>query len=299
MAENRDTSGKKSPDERMDLPRWDRARKKRASPKGQEQDAFQGTVRRAGRTARMRAPLVAAAVALVGLTVAGGVYYQDSQTDDAAQATRLLAAAAAYEARAQIGDVEALMGEKDRPPPVPIVPDEATLNEKVEGALGELDEVAPSSDAALVATLVRAGKAMEEGDHARARDEYGAFIERAPADHPLLFLAREGHALALEAVGDVDGALAALQPLLDSPGEFYRDQALWQRGRILEAAGRAEEALAVYREYADEYPFSTPSIARDEVKGRLAELDPKSLAPPPQEAPGAEEKAAPEGQTGS
>jgi tetratricopeptide (TPR) repeat protein len=125
------------------------------------------------------------------------------------------------------------------------------------------------------------------------------FIERAPSDHTLLFVAREGLALSLEALGDTDGALAALEPLVSTPGAFYRDQALWQRGRILEAVGRSEEALATYREYADQYPFSAASIAREEVRGRLAELDPGSLAPPPEKAPAAEGAAAGPGATGS
>jgi tetratricopeptide (TPR) repeat protein len=299
VAEEPETSGKKSPAERMDLPRWDRARKKRASPKGQEQDTFQGTVRRAGRTARMRAPLVLGAVALVAGTVGGTVWYQGRQTEGVARATRLLATAAGYEARAQIGDVEAMVGDRKRPPPVPIVPDEATLDEKVSGALSDLDALAPESDAALVAVLMRAAKAMHEGDHASARDQYGAFIERAPAGHGLLFVAREGQALALEALGDVDGALAALEPLVGSPGTFYRDQALWQRGRILEAAGRSEEALATYREYVDQYPLSATSIAREEVRRRLVELDPASLGVPPETPSAAEDAAAVQGSTGS
>jgi len=282
----------------MDLPRWDRARKKRASPKGQEQDAFQGTVRRAGRTARLRAPLVLGAVALVAAAVGGTVWYQNHQIEETAKETRLLATAAEYEARAEIGDEAALTGDKKRPPPVPIVPDEAALDEKVSGALNELEELAPESDAALLAVLLRAGKAMQGGDNESARDEYGAFIERASVGHPLLFVAREGQALALEALGDLDGALAALAPLVESPGAFYRDQALWQRGRILESAGRSEEALATYREYADQYPLSAPSIAREEVRGRLLELDPASLAAPAEQAPEAEDAASP-GTTGS
>jgi tetratricopeptide (TPR) repeat protein len=273
-------------EQRMDLPRWDRARKKRKAPASKEQDAFVGSVRRAGRIARMRAPLVIGGAVVLAGVIAGVVWYQRARTEAAARATRLLANAVAYESRARIGDAEGSLAERERPLPNPVVPDEATRNAKTKRYLRSLEERAPDSAAALSAGLVRGARANRAGDHETAAREYRAFLEEADADHPLRFLAREGLALALEAQGDVDGALAALDDLADGKAAFYRDQALWQRGRILEAAGRVDEAKTVYRQYAEEYPLEDSSIAREQVRERLLELEPSLVPAPPPPAAG-------------
>jgi len=87
--------------------------------------------------------------------------------------------------------------------------------------------------------------------------------------------------LAIEAQGRHDDALTELEPLLagDERG-FFRDQALWHKGRLLEGKGDNDGALAVYREYVEAFPLAEASFARDKVVARLTELDSEFVPPP-------------------
>src|SRR5690606_37780119 len=128
------------------------------------------------------------------------------------------------------------------------------------------------------------------------------------ADHPLVFLAREGRGLALEAEGDIEGALANFEAMTAEGGaeRFYADVAIWHQGRLLERLERSSDAVAVYKKYLELYPEGQrASIALSDVKARLRELDtPKpaaassqSGAPAPTgepKAPQAADEAAPE-----
>jgi tetratricopeptide (TPR) repeat protein len=145
-------------------------------------------------------------------------------------------------------------------------------------ALDDLEAGSPSSSAAEAGVLVRAAGLLRAGDAAGAEKAYRDFLDRSEAGHPLRFAAREGLAFAREAQGDLDGAIAELDTLAGAKGVFYRDQALWQKGRMLEAQGKTEAALEVYRQYLAEYPLQQPSIAQNEVRKRLEELDPQALA---------------------
>jgi tetratricopeptide (TPR) repeat protein len=74
--------------------------------------------------------------------------------------------------------------------------------------------------------------------------------------------------------------------LAGQPGVFYRDQALRQQGRLLEALGRKDEALAAYKKYVEEFPPPRGGIGLGFVTTRLEELDPallESLAKPDME----------------
>jgi predicted negative regulator of RcsB-dependent stress response len=278
------TTGDADDKERMDLPKWNRARVKRKQVRGEEEDAFQGSVRKAGRQALRSAPAVLAGVVLVAGIIAGALVYVDHREQQAATATNLLASAVGWRARGEIADVEALMKDRKREFPIPLANDEAELREHVQQALSALAEEAPESNAARLAGLVRGAKAMEEGRFGDAQTEYEAFLETADADHELRFLAHEGVVLALEAQEKLDEALAAVDPLLGEPGAFYRDQTLWQRARLLEQLERGDEALEVYKQYVAEYPLDQGSLARHLVTERLRELAPDMVpaaSPPP------------------
>jgi tetratricopeptide (TPR) repeat protein len=93
----------------------------------------------------------------------------------------------------------------------------------------------------------------------------------------LVFLAHEGLALALEAQGKLDDALAAVEAVVGETGDFYRDQALWHKARVLEAQGKADEALAVYETYVTEYPAESGPLAMAKVHARVRELKPELL----------------------
>jgi tetratricopeptide (TPR) repeat protein len=264
---------------RQELPSWSRSRSKKKKKKGAgaDEDAFQRGVKQAGRAALNKSWLVLVGLALAAGGIGIGVYLYRAQVDDAASATRVLAHAAAYENRAMIGDVETIMGSLEREPPNPIVKDEAERNALALEALDGVDELG-DKDATLLGNLIRASQALREGDPGAALALYDAFLAGAPADHPMGFVAREGRGIALEASGDLEGALAAYEGIATEAGLFYRDMSLYHRGRMLEALDRKDEAVAVYKQYIEEFPLTEGSLAREEVKDRMLELDPEGLA---------------------
>lgn len=276
-------------EDRMDLPKWNRARVKRKPRKGEEQDAFQGAVRQAGKKAVGRAPLVLGLAVLVAASIGGVIWWNNHQQETRAVATRTLATAVGYRARGQVADVDALTKDRTRPFPVPIASDEAELQSKVQSALDDVNARVPDSAAAEVAALVRGSRLVEKGDFADAESAFRSFVEAQGADHTLAFLAQEGILAALEGQGDLEGALAQADVLVGNEGDFYRDQALWHRARLLEKLGRQDEALEVYRQYVSEYPLEKSSFARKQVRDRLSELDPALVPAEPAPPPGAQE----------
>ncbi len=273
-ADDAGNTGSNSADgERMDLPKWNRARVKRKQPKGEEQDSFQAGVRKAGRAALTQAPVVIGLIVVVAGIVAGVVWYRGKLAEDRAKATRVLAAAVGADVRGRVGDVEDA-AKKKLPPPNPLFADEAAQSKQVADTLAQLNAEMGDTDAKTLGELVSAARAMREGKFADAKAAYEAFLA-ANAEHPLRFLAYEGLALALEATGDVDGAVAQLDALAPQAGSFYRDQALFHKARMLEGQGKADDALATYKTYVEEYPLDKDSLAREAVVERLEELAPE------------------------
>lgn len=268
--------------ERRDLPKWNRARVKRKAPVGEEQDAFQVSVRKAGRGLLQR-PLVVLGLMVALSAVGAGIYaWSEASEGQRAESTRTLAVAVAYEARGQVlPDLAAQTAERVRPLPVPVAEDETKLHEKVDAALADLEAQAPDSPANVAADLVRAARLAKASDFAGAEKAFRGFLERQPG-HALVYLARDGLVVSLEAQGRFDDALGEVEPMLGEAGDFFRDQALWHKGRLLEGAGRGPEALEVYKQYMAEYPLEKESLAREQVRARLEELDPTSVPPLPE-----------------
>ncbi len=258
--------------ERMDLPKWNRARVKRKQVKGEERDSFQVGVRKAGRAALTQAPVVIGAIVLVAGIIAGVVWYRGNLAENAATATRVLASATAASSRARI-DATGEYDNRKLPPPNPIFADEGARAKSVDDALAELTAQMSDTDAATAGKLVEAARSMQSGKFAEAKAGYESFLQ-SDADHPLAFLAHEGLALALEATGDIDAAVAQLDTMAPEAGAFYRDQALFHKARMLEGQGKTDEALTTYKAYAQEYPLEKGSLARDAVVARLEELAP-------------------------
>lgn len=273
--------------ERRDLPKWNRARVKRKAPAGEEQDAFQVSVRKAGRGLLQRPwVVIGLMVALSG--VGAGIYaWRQASEAERAESTNTLAVAVAYEARGQVfPDLAAQTAERVRPLPVPVAEDETKLHEKVDAALADLEKQAPDSPANVAADLVRAARLAKASDFAGAEKAFRGFIERQPG-HSLVWLAREGLVVSLEAQGRYDEALEAVEPLVGELGDFFRDQALWHKGRLLEGSGQASAAIEIYKQYMAEYPLDKESLAREQVRARLEELDPASVpALPEPDVPG-------------
>jgi len=270
----------------MDLPSLSRGRtKRRAGAEQPQEDAFQVGVKDVGRSAARRGPVVLIAGVLVIATIVGVIVFYSQQQKGSAVATRLLAEAAAYESRAEVGDPQLLLGKSGRPPPSPVVKDEAARAAAVDKALQELASQAPGSAAEVDGILLAAGRLMRDGKAAEAQAEYRRFLDKAAAGHPLRWAAREGLAFGVEAQGDLDAALAEFKTLAGEKGVFYRDMALWHQGRVLERQGKTAEALEIYRQYISEFPLSDPSLAQSEVRRRLEELDPSAVVNPGPESP--------------
>lgn len=261
----------------MALPAWNRGRTKKRGGAEPQEDAFQVGVKEVGRGAARRAPVVAIAGVLAIAAVVTVVVLYAQRQKGSAEATRVLARAAAYESRAEVGDPQLLLGKSGRPPPSPVVKDEAERAAAVEKALQDLAVKAPGSPAEIDGILLAAARMMREGKPAEAQAEYRRFLDAAGAGHPLRWAAREGLAFAVEAQGDLDAALAEFKTLAGEKGVFYRDMGLWHQGRVLERQGKTDEALAIYRQYIAEYPLSDPSLAQSDVRKRLEQLDPTAV----------------------
>lgn len=269
--------------ERRDLPKWNRARVKRKAPKGEEQDAFQASVRKAGQGILQRPAAVIGIIVAVAAVSAGVYTYLESQKSTRASATAILSKAVAFEARGQaVDEYDEITAKRKRPLAAPLAKTEDDLRTIVDGALSDLEAKAGDTDANEAADLVRAARLMRAREFESAEKAYRGFLQRQPG-HRLVFLAREGLAVSLENQERWDDALAELEPMLGGVKEdFYRDQALWHKGRILESAERGDEALAVYQQYAEEFPLDKASLASEEVRARLEELDPGSVPPLPE-----------------
>ena len=274
-----DEAGEDAKDEdKRELPKWNRKRVKRKSGGKDEDDALQATVRKAGQVTLARAPVIIGGLLALAGVIAGILWYQGKAEEDNAIATRMLSTAAGFGARGLVVDPSELPEDlPDRPLPVPIASTEEERQQKIDEALGQLQADASGSKAARLGGLVRAGTLMRRGQFGEAKTAYEEFLAQVGDGHMLSFIAQEGIGLALEGGGDVDGALEQFDKLAGEKEAFYRDQALWQKGRLLEAADRGDEALEVYKQYVEEFPLTEDSMAKAQVMGRLGELAPELI----------------------
>jgi tetratricopeptide (TPR) repeat protein len=146
----------------------------------------------------------------------------------------------------------------------------ATLKERGEAALGVLDRIERdygSTDVAEQAMLVKAGQLLDLGRFDEAAAAYQRVIDKNGA---LRFLAAEGLGYALEAKGDLDGALAAFVKLQPDEKGFYRDQSLYHQARILAKKGDKAGALTLYKQILEKWPQSS---LKTDVTNRVASLE--------------------------
>jgi predicted negative regulator of RcsB-dependent stress response len=150
------------------------------------------------------------------------------------------------------------------------IPKYKTAKERREAALKLLDKLEKSygsTGAARDALLARAGVKYDLGRYDEAIRDYKAFLSKG-ASGKLKAMAHEGLGYAHEAKGELDRALDEYR-LIASAGEFFRDRALYDEGRILERKGDTAGAKKLYQEILDKTP-TTP--LRDDISNRLALL---------------------------
>lgn len=260
---------------KQDLPSWNRSRSKTKRKRSEEaptQDAF---VRGGQKAVSSRWVVIGSIVAVLGASVGGTLWWQARNTKKS-EGTRAVAALAAINSRGVEADREEIMGDLDRPPPIPIFKDKDEKQAQLDEALAQLEATKPS-DATKLADLIIAREALVAGEFDRALEVYDRFLGAHPLDHPLRFLAMEGKGFAHEESGRLEEALAAFEEMAPKGALFYRDMSLWHQGRMLEALERPDEASEIYKVYVEEFPLDKHSLAQVQVKDRLAELDPAVL----------------------
>ncbi len=191
--------------------------------------------------------IAAAALLLLALAVAGGVWFSHRREADS-----LTALAAVQKAASAQSAEEAASGQSGAAP-------YATRQQRFQEVLRLADQVLldhPSSDAARWASYYKAVALKELGSHDDALREVMP-LTGSTQDEFVSASARVLQAQIQEAKGDLAGAAEAYGTLAASaPTRFPIDLALINQARLLEAQGRKEEAQEVYRRVSQDFPES-------------------------------------------
>lgn len=108
-----------------------------------------------------------------------------------------------------------------------------------------IDEHADTS-AAPSALLALARSAYNKGDYEKAQALYNDFLKRY-AKHDMAAIAAYGQAACLEALGNMDAAVAEYQKVADeNKGSFVAPMALFSEGKLLAAQGKNDEASKAF-----------------------------------------------------
>lgn len=132
---------------------------------------------------------------------------------------------------------------------------------------GDSLEKNQSGPVAQSARLTRAAAASRLGKFDEAIKLYTAYLE-GPTDEAMLPFAYLGLATAHGAKGNVEKAAANYDKLVEN-NEAYEGLAMYQKAKVLEAAGKTDEAKELYHEILETNP-KTPY--REDIERRLALL---------------------------
>lgn len=149
----------------------------------------------------------------------------------------------------------------------PRFPDEASREQRANAALEQVVADYGGSEAGMVARMVLARMAAEEGDTARAREIWQEAM-RAGRGTALAASAR-ANLISLDRQERPAELAEELQEMVDAGGgDLPADALLFELGQTLEAAGRADEANEVYQRLVDDFQTSPyASQARDRIQG--------------------------------
>ncbi len=118
--------------------------------------------------------------------------------------------------------------------------------------------------AATTAALLEGDAQLALGQWDKAIAAYGGYLDKAPADDSLRFGALDGLARAQEGKGDLAAAAATYERAAGIP--FFKDRAMVERARILEKAGKPEDAKKALESVGKDSPL------HGEAQARLARL---------------------------
>lgn len=94
------------------------------------------------------------------------------------------------------------------------------------------------------------------------------FTQRYSNEDRFIPLAYQKMAMVYVKKGDINEAMKTLDTLYNLKGDIYKDFALMEYGRLLEKAGKPEEANKKYKELTTRFP---DSLFSDEAKAKLSE----------------------------
>ncbi len=137
---------------------------------------------------------------------------------------------------------------------------------------------------ATTAALPLAQAQLRLGKHDDAVKSFDQFIKDAAKDNQLRAAALEGKGYALEAKGDLDGALAAFDELAKLEQPFLQGMGQFHRGRILVLQNKRDEAAKVFASIPEQFPNSA---AARQAQERLNLLASQGVAVPSPKAPAA------------
>ncbi|HET9554991.1 MAG TPA: tetratricopeptide repeat protein [Anaeromyxobacteraceae bacterium] len=152
--------------------------------------------------------------------------------------------------------------------PGPFYPSEDARQKAVAEAAAKLVADFTGTRAAALASLALGDAKLRLGDLEAAAAAYQAYLAAAPREDALRFGALEGLALVEEGKGNVAGALTAWGRFgAEAPAQA--DRADLEKARVLEQAGRADEAKKLLAGFADAHKESPLT---GEAAERLAKL---------------------------
>jgi tetratricopeptide (TPR) repeat protein len=226
-----------------------------------EPDKFQqAATQAAGWIAQRRRHVVMAGAAVVTVVVALAIL-QAVNTNREERA----GAAAAELLATMSGEISAV--------PLPGLPGPffATEQEKQRAILDSAQKVLAAhagTGAARIATLAIGDAQLRLKAFDDAKAAYERFLADAPKDDSLRFGALEGIAIAEEAKGNLDAAVAAYDRLASEVPAFS-DRADLERARVLAKAGKVADAKAVLAAFGDRHK---ESLLTADASERLARL---------------------------
>lgn len=124
----------------------------------------------------------------------------------------------------------------------------------------------PTGDIAYAAKLTKAAAALELGKFDEAAALYEEYRKAAP-DEAMKPIALQGLATVYASSEKWDQAIAALDELAGEAG--YERGAKYQKARILERSGKAEDAKTLFHAILDEDPMHPQ---KDDIERRLANM---------------------------
>lgn len=208
-----------------------------------------------------RAVLAGGAVVLLAVLVVAGVFWFDYQTSQKALSL----------------EQEATRHYLTRPADKP---EQADKNLKEAIALyRQVVEQYPRTTSAPIALYHLGNALVQANDLDAAIESYKRFVVLYGSNTSLLGLVQQRLAYAYLLKGDRDLAAKAFSAVLEMPGTFNKDHALFELGKLEESQSRPEGALAHYQDLIKNYansPFASEAAVRVKVLDVKKVLD----APP-------------------